>query len=239
MAIIYSYPVYAPNGSDLLLGSKTVDVNGEPLPKNVTVNYTINALSSYIIAGIVKNIAWKFVISPDALGDRPEGSLSFDLYNNSVPFSDITTIKISESTSGGKYALEYLQALIGSNISIANSGDINNFGVYTLDSLTQDPTDPTFYNASVTFKAGNGSLQNTNLYYIESSAIGLEGDKNFVFVQTAPSAAWTVVHNLNKYPSVTVINNNNFVLYGEIEYIDINTLTITFSGGFSGKAYLN
>ena len=120
-----------------------------------------------------------------------------------------------------------------------NSGDINNFGVYTLDSLTQDPTDPTFYNASVTFKAGNGSLQNTNLYYIESSAIGLEGDKNFVYTQAAPAITWTITHNLEKYPSVSIVNSSNQLGYGQVNYISLNQLTVTFSAAFAGKAFLN
>jgi hypothetical protein len=96
------------------------------------------------------------------------------------------------------------------------------------------------YTLNLTNIAGNGDLQINKYYDFAAFTLSADsGDKNFIFVQAVPSATWTVVHNLNKYPSVTVINNNNFVLYGEVEYIDINTLTITFSGGFSGKAYLN
>jgi len=38
---------------------------------------------------------------------------------------------------------------------------------------------------------------------------------------------------------VSVANNNNILMYGNITYIDNNNLTINFSAGFSGKAYLN
>jgi hypothetical protein len=239
MAIVYSYPLYRPEGGDLLLGSKIVEGSENSLPKNLTVNYSVATLTNYIIEQYAKGIAWEFVVSENEEDERPDGSLSFELYNANVPFQDITTIKISESTSGGKYALQYLQALVGNNISISNYLDINNFGVYKLNSLIQDPLEPTFYNANLTFVRGNGNLVNTKLYYIEASAIGITGDKNFVFNQPVATATWNIQHNLNKFPSVTSVNINNIEVKGEIEYTDLNNLTITFSAGFSGKAYLN
>ena len=239
MAIVYSYPLYRPEGGDLLLGSKIVEGSENSLPKNLTVNYSVATLTNYIIEQYAKGIAWEFVVSENEEDERPDGSLSFELYNANVPFQDITTIKISESTSGGKYALQYLQALVGNNISISNYLDINNFGVYKLNSLVQDPLEPTFYNANLTFVRGNGNLVNTKLYYIEASAIGVTGDKNFVFNQPVATATWNIQHNLNKFPSVTSVNINNIEVKGEIEYTDLNNLTITFSAGFSGKAYLN
>ena len=239
MAIVYSYPLYRPEGGDLLLGSKIIEGGENSLPKNLTVNYSVATLTNYIIEQYAKGIAWEFVVSENEEDERPDGSLSFELYNANVPFQDITTIKISESTSGGKYALQYLQALVSNNISISNYLDINNFGVYKLNSLVQDPLEPTFYNANLTFVKGNGNLANTKLYYIEASAIGVTGDKNFVFNQSVAASTWNIQHNLNKFPSVTSVNINNIEVKGEIEYTDLNNLTITFSAGFSGKAYLN
>jgi len=64
-------------------------------------------------------------------------------------------------------------------------------------------------------------------------------DKTFVFTQPVPSASWSIQHDLDKFPSVSVVNNNNILMYGNAEYINNNNIIITFSGGFSGKAYLN
>ena len=44
---------------------------------------------------------------------------------------------------------------------------------------------------------------------------------------------------MNKYPSVTVVDSGDNVVEGEVIYNSLNTLTINFSGGFSGKAYIN
>ena len=64
-------------------------------------------------------------------------------------------------------------------------------------------------------------------------------DKFYKHNQSTPSEEWTVIHNLNKYPSVTIIDSADTVVYGEIIYVSENELKIKFSVGFSGKAYLN
>jgi len=64
-------------------------------------------------------------------------------------------------------------------------------------------------------------------------------DKHFKFEQGLPSMIWEIIHNLEKYPSVTVIDSANTIVEGEVTYIDLNTLNVNFSAGFSGTAYLN
>ena len=64
-------------------------------------------------------------------------------------------------------------------------------------------------------------------------------DKNYKHVQGASSATWTIAHNLDKFPSVTVKDSAGSIVIGEIEYNDTNNVTLTFSGAFSGEAYLN
>lgn len=65
------------------------------------------------------------------------------------------------------------------------------------------------------------------------------GDKFFKFVQSVPSSIWEIEHNLNKNPSVTVVDSAENVVIGDVEYINSNKLIIRFISGFSGKAYLN
>lgn len=64
-------------------------------------------------------------------------------------------------------------------------------------------------------------------------------DKNYVHTQGTASATWSIVHNLGKYASVTVVDSNNMVVHGEVEYINTNEVEITFRAAFSGEAYLN
>lgn len=72
-----------------------------------------------------------------------------------------------------------------------------------------------------------------------SSELGLTGDKHFVFTKSTPDSVWEITHNLDKYPSVTVVDSAGSVIIGDITYTSKSALTVTFSAAFSGKAYLN
>ncbi len=64
-------------------------------------------------------------------------------------------------------------------------------------------------------------------------------DKHYTHEQSVPSATWTVTHNLSKRCSVSVVDSTGRIVGGDVEYVDDNSLTLTFVGGFSGKAYCN
>lgn len=64
-------------------------------------------------------------------------------------------------------------------------------------------------------------------------------DKHYEHNQILPNEIWNIQHNLDKFPSITVIDSADTVVYGEMQYIDKNNLRVIFSGEFSGKAYLN
>jgi hypothetical protein len=61
----------------------------------------------------------------------------------------------------------------------------------------------------------------------------------YVHNQNIPSASWSITHNLSSYPSVTVIDSAGTTVIGDITYVSSNGITITFSGSFSGQAFLN
>lgn len=65
------------------------------------------------------------------------------------------------------------------------------------------------------------------------------GDKHYTHNQSTADSVWTIVHGMNKVPSVEVIDSGGTVVEGDIEVIDINTIRLTFSSPFTGKAYLN
>ena len=65
------------------------------------------------------------------------------------------------------------------------------------------------------------------------------GDKHFTYTQATPSDTWVITHNLNKMPSITVVDSAGTIFFGEYTYNDENTVTLTFNGAFSGQAFLN
>lgn len=58
-------------------------------------------------------------------------------------------------------------------------------------------------------------------------------------VQGSPASVWNVTHNLNKYPSITVVDSSGSAMIGDTQHTSLNTVTITFSAAFSGEAYFN
>lgn len=63
-------------------------------------------------------------------------------------------------------------------------------------------------------------------------------DKNFTQAFTSTNVV-TVPHNLGKYPAVTVIDSAGDECEGDVDHIDINNLTVTFSADFSGTIVCN
>lgn len=64
-------------------------------------------------------------------------------------------------------------------------------------------------------------------------------DKNYVHTQEQASKEWTIIHNLGKYPAVSVIDSAGTEVEGEVHYVDLNKVKLIFSAEFSGKATLN
>lgn len=61
----------------------------------------------------------------------------------------------------------------------------------------------------------------------------------YIHNQQTSEIEWQVTHNLDKFPSVSVVDSANDEVIGEVSYINSNSLTIKFTAPFSGKAYLN
>lgn len=67
-----------------------------------------------------------------------------------------------------------------------------------------------------------------------------ESSNTFVFEQGIPATEWVINHNLNKKPSVTVVDSaDEEQIPDEKIYNTNNKVTLYFLSEFSGKAYLN
>ena len=68
---------------------------------------------------------------------------------------------------------------------------------------------------------------------------GTSGPMSYVHVQPTTSDTWMVEHDLGWFPNVTVIDSAGSTVEGDIAHIDTTMLTISFSGAFTGHAYLS
>lgn len=248
MAIIYSYQRNTDIlATDLVIGSSTKVVNGKK--KNVTKNFEIgtiaefyNEISAIAIAG-QNNFFFQNQIAPG----RKQGSISFiNGSGTGTPFSNITVLRISKFATSGNVIIDYINTLVSQAIIIAQCDDLNNFGIYKFISITPVAGNPNFFDIVLESVGAHGSILQDKFYaiavypgFVNPDIDPNVGDKTFVYTQSVAAETWIIQHDLDKFPSVSVVNNNNVGMYGEVIYIDENNLQIEFSAGFSGKAYMN
>lgn len=68
---------------------------------------------------------------------------------------------------------------------------------------------------------------------------GINQPISFIYTQPTPANVWTINHNLGFNPNITVQDSAGSTVEGDINYVSINQVIITFSGAFSGVAYLS
>lgn len=248
MAIIYSYQTNTNIlATDLIIGSSTKVVNGKN--RNVTKNFEIgsiaefyNEISAIAIAG-QNNFFFQNQISP---GRKP-GSISFiNGGGTGTLFSNITVLRISKFATSGNLIIDYINTLVGEAIMIAQCDDLNNFGIYKFISITPVSGQPNFIDIVIEVVNAHGSILQDKFYaiavypgFINPNIDPNVGDKNFVYTQSVAASTWNVQHDLDKFPSVSIVNDDNTQVFGSVEYVDNNNLIITFTAPFSGKAYMN
>ena len=74
---------------------------------------------------------------------------------------------------------------------------------------------------------------------IITDALGYIPNRSYVHTQHEASDIWVVDHQMERYPSVTVVDSAGTMVFGDVNYDNENQVTITFTAAFSGKAYLN
>ena len=65
------------------------------------------------------------------------------------------------------------------------------------------------------------------------------GGFNYVHDQMTPAATWTITHNLNGYPNITVVDSSGRQVEGDVTYASANQVVVAFASAFSGKGYLS
>ena len=79
---------------------------------------------------------------------------------------------------------------------------------------------------------------------VSGTAVGPQGIQgevggNYVHTQSVAASTWTINHNLGMRPNYTVVDSAGNQVEGAGQWPNTNTLIITFTGSFSGVAYLS
>jgi len=204
--------------------------------RNFTVQGIANNFNETGKIGIGGQLPYLF--STQSSPNRLVGTITFSGGSgDGTLFSDISNLVICKTSNGGIVVTEYLEYLEDGSIFIYQLDNTNNFGKYELTSLVERTGETAFFDATLNFGEGNGSLIAGKVYGIVQAPSDV--DKAFIFTQNTASNSWTINHNMEKFPSVTIVDSADNYVVGEITYTNNNSLTVNFSASFSGKAYLN
>lgn len=236
MARIYTYPNDAKlQDEDAWIGTNNSD--------KATVQFTAQKIADYLNIGGKVSIAGQIGFQYYHNQFKGEAAMTQSTGPSNELFGNLSVIDVHRNDIGGQLVTNFLNVLVGTQILISEANNIDNFGHYELQSITQNATNTDFYTLVINKINANGNLTQENFYYISSLNLASGGggisDKHFVYNQNSASATWNITHNLSKKPSVSVVDTGDNVVYGSVEYNNLNSLTINFSSAFSGKAYLN
>ena len=227
MARISSYP------RDLNITDQDAWI-GTDASNRATKNFTAAAVAKYLnIKGKI-SISAQMIFKLVDLAAPTAGDFVGPADGSAI--SSATTMDLSITDVSGANTVAFLTYLVGNNILISEQNDINNFGHFTIDSYVQKTAD--VYTLTLTSLTGNGNFDVDKFYDFAVFTLS-SPDKTFEYTQGVPATTWNIQHNLNNFPSITVIDTADTVVTGQYTYIDNNNVTLTFSAGFAGKAYLN
>lgn len=237
MTKIKSYPIDNNiTGSDKWIGT---DGNGFNATKNFTVNGLANYFNETRKIELSNSLSFKYD-TVDVGDDRSIGSFSFENeIGATVPFSSISDLIFHKNTSNGKTVTNFMAGLGEAIILLHRSDTPDLHGIFKFKSYEQRIDNLDFYDVTLEFIQGNGSIEEDKFYFLSLVQFDVVPDKNYVHNQSVASDTWNVQHNLNKFPSATMVLSTGQKGYGDITYVDENNLTITFASAESGKAYIN
>ena len=206
---------------------------GTSVPGLQTRNFTAAAVAKYL------NIKGKISISAQMVFKFtdvvPPASGQFSGPVDASALTAITTMQISGADASGQNTIQFMEYLVGNDILISEQNDISKFGHFNITSYTVNGNVYTLVLANI---GGNGNLDLNKFYDFAVFTLS-SPDKTFEFDQGQPALVWTIQHNLNKFPSVSVVDTANTVVNSQVNYIDKNNITINNTAQFAGKAYLN
>ena len=74
---------------------------------------------------------------------------------------------------------------------------------------------------------------------IQGAIEEVRAKSKYVHNQASAATTWSITHNLKFYPNVSIVDSALSHVMGEVTYINENSLTVSFSSAFSGKAFLS
>ncbi len=193
-------------------------------------------LSGQIVSPFLEYLVDEQVLFQDVAGKGSFGHYIMRGYTQ-IGTTNFYTLTLEYLGGNGSIDMDHYYTLVNFYLELGATG-VDSVRALDTEFIDMTPTTPQTGNVEVTASlSATGTPDNTT--FLRGDNVWARANETYTFVQAGASATWTVQHNLDKFPSVTMVLSTGQKGYGDIVYIDENNLTITFASAESGKAYMN
>jgi hypothetical protein len=220
--------------------SKSDKIIGTDSSGSATRNFKLEDIAGFLNTSSLINVNGQLVYKFKNATQPISGT--FNLPSGGIgAFSSQTGFEFSHVNSNDQNIKEYINYFDGLYVMFTQTDNQNNFAQYSIDSINESSNYSTL---NVTFREGNGSFIADKYYAMSFSPKG-QSDKHLTWptdgslYQFTANTAVTITHELAKFPSVTTVDSAGSHLVGDVQHIDTNSFTLTFSASFQGKVYIN
>ncbi len=209
---------------------------GTPWSSITSIVISNSDLSSQLVSPFLEYLVDEQVLFQDVAGKGSFGHYIIRGYTQ-IGTTSFYTLTLEYLGGNGSITMDHYYTLVNFYLELGATGVDSVRGLDT-EFIDMTPTTPQTGNVEVTASlSATGTPDNTK--FLRGDNTWVEADKTFIFTQGTPSTSWVIQHNLGKFPSITVVDTADTVVVGDYNYTDDNNVTLTFSAGFAGKAYLN
>ena len=194
-------------------------------------------LSGQIVSPFLEYLVDEQVMFQDVAGKGSFGHYIMRGYSQ-IGTTNFYTLTLEYLGGNGSIDMDHYYTLVNFYLESTAGGSVTSLDTSNTGFIDMTPTSPSTGNVVVEASlSATGTPDNTK--FLRGDNVWAIANETYTFAQASASATWTVQHNLDKFPSVTMVLSTGQKGYGDIVYIDENNLTITFASAESGKAYMN
>ena len=234
MARISSYPFdTVVTDNDAWIGTEATN--------RLTRQFTASAVATYLNINAKVNIGGQMSFKWSDTQNGGLGTISKTGGGGSgAAFNTLTSVRLARTELNGQNVVKFVEYIIGKPILIGQGDQISQFGHYTLDTYAVDPADANYYIATLTFIGGNGVVaqqgtQYTIIHFNISGGAGSSVRQDF-----GASNRWVINNTTGKAtPSVTLVNAQEEIIHGCVDYTNATTITVDFDVAVTGSSFLN
>jgi len=193
-------------------------------------------LSGQIVSPFLEYLVDEQVMFQDVAGKGSFGHYIMRGYTQ-IGTTNFYTLTLEYLGGNGSIDMDHYYTLVNFYLELGAT-EVNSIDTSDTTFIDMTPTTPTSGNVEITASlSATGTPDNTK--FLRGDNVWARANETYTFAQASASVVWTVQHDLDKFPSVTMVLSTGQKGYGDIVYIDENNLTITFASAESGKAYMN